>query len=89
MSASAIQTLMEAAATAIASADYSTAKSKALQAQAQLAAMPDSARASAQLTWNREAIENFIMRMDREIGRAHFASNGIQRSKITYAEVSD
>ena len=80
---------MDAAVTAIAGADYSTARDKALAAQAVLAAFPDSNRqtvggGSQGHSWDRVAISNFIDRCQRLTNSA----KGIQVSKVAINAVN-
>ena len=82
MGASDVQTLMTAAATAIEAGDYATALTKALAAQAHLAAIPDSGwRDGAAMKWRPESIQNFI----DSARQGESGAGGIQRTKIQYA----
>jgi hypothetical protein len=85
MSASDVETLMSAAATAIEAGDYATALAKALAAQARLAAIPDSGwREGPSMKWRPESIQNFI----DSARRSQTATGGVQRTKIQYTRTS-
>lgn len=60
MAVSDVTTLMAAAAGAVAAGDYDLAVSKATQAMAYAAGVPDSAHEGTQMTWNLERIEAFV-----------------------------
>ena len=76
MSAANVQTLMDAAATAIANADWATAKSKAQQALAHLGAMPNGDKGDLALDWSqaRSACQEIIGQANREIVAASASS---------------
>lgn len=82
-----VNTLGDAASTAIAAGDWATALTKALAAQAQLSVMPDSEYGNPQtvLRYDRRAIESMI----GNILRQQAAATGMQQTKITYARPTD
>lgn len=75
MSASSIRTLMSAAADAVASEDWSTAVSKAEQALALLAGMPNGSGEGRSLEWTHERVEAFLIRMRRNLSLATQSTN--------------
>ncbi len=78
---------MAAAASAIGSGDYATAKTHALAALAYLIAMPDGGwRDGAAMDWKsaREAVDKLIAQCDEQLS----ATTGIQRTKIQYERTS-
>lgn len=87
MAASDVDTLMTAAATAEAALDHATALSKARQAQAYLAAIPDSGDGiGATQTWRPSSIQDFIQNQRMALA----AATGIQRQKYARTtKVSD
>jgi len=85
--AATVNTLGDAAATAIGAGDWATALAKALAAQAQLSVMPDSEYGNPQtvLRYDRRAIESMV----GNIRRQQAAATGMQQTKITYARPTD
>lgn len=78
----AVQTLMEAAVTAMAAAEYSTARDKALAAQMLLAVLPNTTQGTAGggsdgLSWDRVAVSKIV---DQCTALAN-ASRGMQSSR--------
>jgi len=81
--AASVKALADAASTAIAGGNWNTALAKALQAQAELSAIPDSGITDAtNLKWDRRAIESLIA----NIRRQQALSLGMQQTKISYAK---
>lgn len=81
MSAADVNTAVEAAVTAIEAGDWAAAQRNLLVAKARLSAMPDQKKGSAELTWDRAAIDSLMADVKGQIS----ASTGIQR--VTYARV--
>ncbi len=89
MSASDVNTLMSAASTAIQAGDYATAITKALAAQALLAAIPEAesgGQDGSRAKYSPEAIENFIA--NARIQQNSSSSVGIQRTKVQWGRTS-
>ena len=85
MSASLVNTEMAAAAAAIGTGDYATAKTHALKAMAYLVAIPDGGfRQGVTVEYDRGAIKDLIAQCDQQLS----AGTGIQRTKIQWARPS-
>ena len=79
----AITTLMDAAVTAMASADYATARDKALAAQAILSVLPNTTNQSSgggqnTMSWDRVALSKFI----ENCTRLAAAQQGVQTTLV-------
>jgi len=86
--AATVNTLGDAASTAIAAGDWATALTKALAAQAQLSVLPDSeyqAGGQTVLRYDRRAVESLVA----NIRRQQSAALGMQQTKISYARPTD
>ena len=83
--ASTVNTKVDAAITAIGSSDWTTAEKRLLEAEAALAAMPDSRMADNSLEWDRQA----IARMIAHVQRKQRASGGLAISHVEYEKASD
>lgn len=89
MSLSDVNTAMAAATAALDAADYDTAIAQGIKAQGLLAAIPDSGKETRSMTWDRNAIDQFIEQCRTERNRSLSASRGVQRTKITRVAISD
>lgn len=87
VTADAVNEKVEAAISAIETADYATAETKLLAAQALLSVIPDTNKASLGIRYDRTAIAGLLDRV-RTLRRA-YATPGIRRTKITYARAED
>ncbi|MHC4616390.1 MAG: hypothetical protein ACYTEQ_01420 [Planctomycetota bacterium] len=74
-----IETLMNEASTAIGTGDWSTVKTKALQAKAKLSGQPDANHQGGGYTWNRESIDSLIDQAQKEINTSATSSGPIRQ----------
>lgn len=74
---------MSAANAALESQDYATAVNKATQALGKAATIPDGGHAGADLRWDFDRIDTYLKRV-----KQLQTIDGLQATKITYAEVS-
>jgi len=85
MAYSDVQTAMAAAAADLAAGDYAAALDHAIAAQGYLAALPDGGAADHTMQWDSRKIQDFVANLRRRAG----ANAGIQRTKITYARITN
>lgn len=86
-----LQTDLDAARTALASSDFATALQHARCALAVLAGLPNSSIGESRVDW-RDSINQLIAACERGLSQDVGSSDGgggIQRTKITYTEVTD
>lgn len=83
-----LKTYRDAAITALAAGDYATAIQQAMAAKLMIATMPDLREEDRQITWNAEAIDQFIAQCRDLATAAAVATSGIRQTKITYARPS-
>ncbi len=86
-----IDTQAAAASAAIASGDYETALTHALRLQVLIAASPDMEQAGGRMGWSAGKAANYVADIRKALAASLMgATNGpIQRSKVTYAQVTD
>lgn len=84
MSASAVNTLVEAAQTAIADGDYTTARTKLEGAAALLAGIADGGRGDKSLRFDREHVLNLLAYVNKRIT----SSQGLTRTPVTYTRTT-
>ena len=85
MSVAQINTEMAAAVALIKSGDYAGALDRAMCAQGLIAAEPDAEKGGESLRWPFDKIDKFIANLRRRAA----GNLGLQRSKITYARVTE
>ncbi|UCG33290.1 MAG: hypothetical protein JSU68_01415 [Phycisphaerales bacterium] len=82
-----VDTLMAAARSAMASADWATAKLYLAQALTHLTSIPKSEFAGQSMDW--DGAQKSILALMTECSRSLSAATGIQRQKVTRVVVSD
>lgn len=86
-----LNALVDAAVSAIGTGDYSTARTKLLQAQAMLAAIPDRRQGDLELRYIRDTIPNLLRQVNGLIAATGNGSTtgAIQTTKTRYVQPTD
>jgi len=87
ITASSVNSYVEAAITAIEASDWATARRKLLAAKAALVALPDAAKSGETLEWDRGAIDELIRQVNDEERRQSPSRNTLGFTKIEHKEV--
>jgi hypothetical protein len=85
MATDSLRTLIDAAKTAIAAADYATAQNKLLQAELELVVTPDSKMSAEEMTWGRDA----IAALQTRLAKLNTAATGLQFIKVQRVSPTD
>lgn len=84
INASSVNSYVEAAITAIEASDWTTARTKLLQAKAALVALPDSAKSGETLEWDRGSIDELIRDVNVDERRHSLSRNTLGITKIQH-----
>lgn len=84
MSASTVNTLIDAGNTALAAGNHATAILKFRQALAVLSSMPDSRKDNTEMEWDRSSLRQLILDLEKEKTASSISTNGLSTSKQNY-----
>lgn len=84
MAVSDLDTLISAAKTAIAASDWTTAENKLMQAQAELAGLPNGKAGDEEVQYRHRTIDDLLANVRRKAAASANSGAGIQRHNVEY-----